>query len=231
MQYELTKCLDQMDMKNERNSIIPQSILTDINNVFVELAKDYYASCKEDLINNLNEGGEDNLVRVAADATILLWLRRNLLLDIEKNEKISAINTILDNYEDVIKADSDSNAIIHVYTYDDKAINKAIKKSGLKDITISCSPIQNWDKKTEERKEADGRFIYSIRGIDESEGNSKVVLEYNMLKKHLINFLSNYQRIKSDTNGCYKIGFREIGSDTTESTSDSSVSTTDIKRH
>lgn len=231
MQYELKKCQDQMDMKNDRNSMIPQDCLEDIDKVFVELAKDYYTICKEDLENNLKEGADENLVRVAADATILLWLRRNILLNFEKDEKISAINTILDNYENIIKADSDGYGNIHTYEYDDKQINRAIKKSGLKDVTISVSPIKNWSSKTEDRQKADGRFIYSFRGVDETEDDYKVVLEYNLLRKHLIKTLENYQKVKHNTNEYYKFGFREVGPDTTESTSDTIVSEANSKGH
>lgn len=236
MQYELKKCLDQMDMKNDQNSIIPQDILTDINDVFIELARDYYYSCKEDLVNNLKIGGKEELAKVAVDATILLWIRKNILNN-EKNDKIDAFNTILDNYEDIIKADSDSKSTIHTYTYDDKSINKAIKKSGLKDVTISLSPIKNWDKKIEDRQEADGRYIYNLRGLDKNinniiPGKPGVVLEYNMLKKELIYFLNNYQKNKGNNiDGYYKIGFREVRPDTTESTSDNAVSETNSEGH
>lgn len=254
---------DHKDNKT-RWELMPLDCLEDIARVYTEGAKKYgdnnwqnlengYERYKGALLRHLyaaesetfdEETGCRHLAQVAWNAIALLWLSKHVqngetktLEQIEHEKKVSDFEQVIDNFEEVIKADSDSKATIHTYTYDDKSINKAIKKSGLKDVIISLSPIKNWDKKIKDRQEADGRYIYSLRGIDKNinnvlPGKPGVVLEYNMLKKELIYFLNNYQKNKGNNiDGYYKTGFGEIRPNTTESTSNTSISEADIKGH
>lgn len=265
MQYELKKCLDQTDRKNDRKDdknrweLIPLDCLDDIARVYTEGAKKYddntwkqlengYERYKGALLRHLcaaetetfdEDTGCRHLAQVAWNAIALLWISKHtqdgdILTpeQIAKRKQTQDFYTVLNNWEDIINADCKANASkkVSAYEYDDKNINRAIKRSGLKDVKISYSPILNWSEKTEDAKERDGRFIYSLSASAPSLGEgSFTVLEYNLLKKDLINFLNSFKinTLIKHKNG--KNGLRETRPNTDESGSNTTILEEDSK--
>lgn len=83
--------------------------------------------------------------------------------------------------------------------------------------------------KTQDAKIRDGRYVYTLFAKhDEDNGVCETVLEYNLLRKHLIHFLDTY---KENVNKYVKYGFGEVRPNNTESTSDTTVSETDTTGH
>lgn len=249
---------DHKDDKT-RWELIPLDCLENIARVYTEGAKKYgdnnwqnlengYERYKGALLRHLyaaeseifdEETGCRHLAQVAWNAIALLWLSKHTingetktLEQIEHEKKVSDFEQVIDNFEEVIKADSEVNAQSKVYEYkwDDKQINKAVKKSGLSKVRISYSPILNLDKKTRESIQRDGRYTYNLYAWDADDTHEKV-LEYNLLRKHLLHFLDTYKENVKRKDEYTKIGFGEVGPDTTESTSDTTVSEANSKGH
>ncbi len=248
---------DKLDDKT-RWELIPLDCLEDIARVYTEGAKKYgdnnwqnlengYERYKGALLRHLyaaesetfdEETGCRHLAQVAWNAIALLWISKHVISgktktieQMEHEKKVFDFEQVIDNFKDIIKADSEANAQSKVYTYkwDDREINKAVKKSGLSNVRISYSPILNWDKKTQDAKIRDGRYVYTLFAKhDEDNGVCETVLEYNLLRKHLIHFLDTY---KENVNKYVKYRFGEVRPNNTESTSDTTVSETDTTGH
>lgn len=251
---------DRKDDKT-RWELMPLDCLEDIARVYTEGAKKYgdnnwqnlengYERYKGALLRHLyaaesetfdEETGCRHLAQAAWNAIALLWISKHVvngklktLEQIEHEKKVADFKQVLDNFEEVIKADSEANVQSKVYEYkwDDKQINKAVKKSGLSDVRISYCPILNWDKKTQDAKIRDGRYVYNLYAYrDKDNGIIESVLEFNLLKRHLLHFLDTYKENVSKNDEYTKIGFGEIGSNITESTSDTTVSKSDSEGH
>lgn len=97
----------------------------------------------------------------------------------------------------------------------------------MKDTKVHCLDTY---KKTQESIQRDGRYTYNLYAWDADDTHKKV-LEYNLLRKHLLHFLDTYKENVKRKDEYTKIGFGEVRPDTTESTSDTTVSETDIKGH
>lgn len=213
---------DRKDDKT-RWELMPLDCLEDIARVYTEGAKKYndntwqnlengYERYKGALLRHLyaaeneifdEETGCRHLAQVAWNAIALLWISKHVvngklktLEQIEHEKKVADFKQVLDNFEEVIKADSEANVQSKVYEYkwDDKQINKAVKKSGLSDVRISYCPILNWDKKTQDAKIRDGRYVYNLYAYrNKDNGIIESVLEFNLLKRHLLHFLDTYK--------------------------------------
>lgn len=258
MQYELKKCQDQMGLKNDhkddktRWELIPLDCLESIARVYTEGAKKYgdnnwqnlengYERYKGALLRHLyaaesetfdEETGCRHLAQVAWNAITLLWLSKHTISgetktieQIEHEKKVADFEEILSNVEDIIKADCDAReSQSQDYMFTDKHINKAINKCPLERIKIRYRKILNYEDKNEEAKSRDGRFVYTV----EAWYNNNPVLKTNLLKQELIHFLKNaVEEIEYERNE-YR---RKVGPDTNQSTSNASVSETDIKGH
>lgn len=245
-----------MDMKNDRKDdktrweLMPLDCLEDIARVYTEGAKKYndntwqnlengYERYKGALLRHLyaaeneifdEETGCRHLAQVAWNAIALLWISKHRKGDIapeaaRKQKLIDDFWEVMDAYNEIIKADCDAiSSKEQKYMFTDKQINKAIKKCSLDNIKIYYREIFNYDDKAEENKDRDGRFVYTL----EAQYKGDPVLRSNLLRRELINFLKNaVEEIEYERNKHR----RETGSDTIESTSDSTVSETDTTGH
>ena len=86
--------------------------------------------------------------------------------------------------------------------------------------------------KKQDAKIRDGRYVYNLYAYrNKDNGIIESVLEFNLLKRHLLHFLDTYKENVSKKDEYTKIGFGEIGSNITESTSDTTVSKSDSEGH
>lgn len=260
MQLESKKCQDQMGMKNDQKDdktrweLLPLDCLEDMARVLTEGARKYddnswqnldngYERYKGALLRHLyaaenetfdEDTGCRHLAQVAINAIFMLWISKHRqevqlsIEDIEKQKKVEEFNIILDNIEDVIKADCDNLSKNRTYEYkwNNKAINKAIKNSGLSDVRITYNEILI--PATEYT--INQRYVYTLFATDET----KHIVEYNLYKSQLLNFLNSYKENKNKLDYAKlprKGNESKIGSDSVESTNNVSISETDSKGH
>jgi hypothetical protein len=244
-----------MGLKNDRKDdktrweLMPLDCLEDIARVYTEGAKKYgdnnwqnlengYERYKGALLRHLyaaesetfdEETGCRHLAQAAWNAIALLWISKHLQgdanEDAHKQKLIEDFQEVMDNYNEVIKADCDAlSSKTEKYMYTDRQINYAIKKCSLKNIKIYYREIFNYDGKEEPLKEKDGRFVYTVEALY----NGNPILRSNLLRWELIRFLRNAEEDIKYERDEHR---RKIRQATTESTSDTTVSKSDSEGH
>lgn len=266
-----------------RWELLPLDCLEDMARVLTEGAKKYddnswqnlengYERYKGALLRHLyaaenetfdEDTGCRHLAQVAINAIFMLWISKHRqeaqlsIEDIEKQKKIEDFNIVLDNIEDVIKADCDNlrkkMGWVYEYEWNNKAINKAVKNSGLSDVCITYEKVFDAElSKNEYVYTLYAKDIYPIRKyttnddntiIDETVYETKYIAEYNLYRSQLLSFLNSYKENKDKLDyarfitttkhtGVPRNGNKsKIGSDSVESTDNVSISETDSKGH